>query len=463
MKRGSTLLRVMTRSRRVAMTLVIAMTATVGVSTLAFAEQSGQSSTSTQQQAAGSQGVEANAQLLAASAKPMTTAEEFALKEKFAAAKPSATAPEGSAARQAVWATANGVIGMSAHGGVVTAALARTASAGAVEAAKKTAPAAGVRGAVAASTTGALGVVAGPVAVVQRAVAVRRSAWTKAEIDTAQVQVADLYKAHAAESKGMSFYYDAAEDAVVVHGDLSPSLTAQMQHIRGVRVHSDPSGRGARDDCQRYADCGPNAWHFGSSSITNNYTGCTSGFNMSAAAGMGSTYTVTAGHCGNYGEQFYSGDQFFGYVLDKPSYPNFDFEQIGGQNYGKQIWQQTYNTRNQISGWTPGTGFPAQSGVCVSGQTSYWEECFATVSSTDATLCVQAGCTPGLLQYEQSNGSRMTQPGDSGAPIYSLDGSGNAQIHGIHIGTYEDSTWTWHYAEGFNTINNYYGGGLRTW
>ncbi|MDT5004267.1 MAG: hypothetical protein QOJ24_1443, partial [Mycobacterium sp.] len=352
-----------------------------------------------------------DAHLRAALQSPMNTAQRLALKQQYADARPSATAPEGSEARQAAWAAASHVMEMSARGGVVTAALPRTASATALEAAKKSFQMTGARSTI----------------------AVKRSVLTKAELDATTVRLSDLYNAHARRGEGMTFYYDAAEDAVIVTGNLSPSLTAQMKALRGVRVESSPSVRVSNNSGDRYNDSGP--WHFGAASITNQTTAnnCTSGFTMQDGPQNNyASYTVTAGHCGSAGNSFKSGGIWYGTITNKPAYPNWDAAKIQccGDQYGKQIYTNRYSTRNQITAWNPGPGRPAPSGVCVSGRAGYAEKCNGNISSINATFCVaQYVCTYDLIQYETPNtGEAMTSPGDSGAPVYSLNAAGEAQI-----------------------------------
>ncbi|MGI5487050.1 hypothetical protein [Microtetraspora malaysiensis] len=101
---------------------------------------------------------------------------------------------------------------------------------------------------------------------------------------------------------------------------------------------------------------------------------------------------------------------------------------------------------------------------------SGFEECFARVTDTDATVCFpqNPGCTYHLLTYERDNASQMSWSGDSGSPVYTLNNDGTANIHGMHVGIAVLSggggaRWHVHYAEKYSTIQSAFGGSIRNW
>jgi hypothetical protein len=378
-----------------------------------------------------------------------TTAQRVALKEKAATATPSSSAPTGSEARQEAWAEANGIMEMSAQDGVITAALPRTAPTSSLEASKATMRTAGLGGTV----------------------VVKRSKLTKAELDATTTKLIDFHDRSASHSV-MAFHFDAAQDAVVVSGNLPPAVAERAKGIGNVVLRMDPDARssrtseeGAQAGHDRYNDAGP--WHYGAASIANQTTSakCTSGFTMQGPPPDYAPYTVTAGHCGNKGNSFKSGNNWYGTITRKASFPTWDAAmlQCCGDQYGKHIWTSPTSTRSQITSWTPAVGRPAPSGLCVSGATTIWEKCDGNITSTNATFCDSGSCTPGVLEFRKNDGSQMTAIGDSGGPIYSLTSSGEAQIHGMTFANgWINGGWL-HYAEKFDTFRNLWGGTLRNW
>ncbi|MBY8870632.1 S1 family peptidase [Micromonospora sp. PLK6-60] len=385
-------------------------------------------------------GVQPDTELSSALENAETTAELFAVKERFASVQPDAAAPEGSQARQAALVAAGDLVEMSGYDGVVTAAISRTASPSAFEAAKR-------------SVTAARGRVA---------TAVVRSSMTRAELSATKVRLAELYEKYASPGDGMSYSFDAAKDVVVVKGKLSPSLVARLKEIGHVRVEVDSSAEFTRDQGERYADSGP--WHYGNAWIRNYRHGgsCSSGFTMNGPNNSGG-YSVTAGHCGNSFDDFYSGEHFYG-ELQRAPYPTFDLGKITccGQQYGKNIYTGQWVFRAQVTAFDPGLGKPGNNGACVSGQETRQEFCDLRVVSLSAVFCDTAGCTANLMEYRRDDGVRVTVGGDSGAAVYSLN-AGNAQVHGMHIGSGTFSGGRTQFAEKYSTIQRYYGGGLRTW
>jgi hypothetical protein len=378
-----------------------------------------------------------------------STAQRVALKEKVSTEKASASAPAGSEARQEAWAEANGILEMSAQDGVITAALSRTAPTSSLKTSKATVRTAGLAGTV----------------------VVKRSKLTKAELEATITKLIDFHGESARHSV-MSFHFDAAQDAVVVTGNLPPAVAQRAKSIGNIVLQLDPnatssrtSEEGAQAGHDRYNDAGP--WHYGAASITNqtDTSKCTSGFTMQGPPPDYAPYTVTAGHCGDNGNSFKSGDNWYGTITHKLTYPTWDAAQIKccGDQYGKHIWTSPTSTRVQFTAYNPAVGRPAPSGLCVSGATTIWEKCDATITSTNATFCDGDGdCTAGLIQYTKA-GTQLTATGDSGGPIYSLTPQGEAQIHGITVGNkWINGQWV-NFAEKYAGLKANFGGTIRNW
>lgn len=228
------------------------------------------------------------------------------------------------------------------------------------------------------------------------------------------------------------FYYDAKRDGVALNTTAPPDVVAPLL-VRYPTLLPPKYGTGGRDS--RRSDPAP---HRGGASITNGTSTCTSGFTIVSTA----RYMVTAGHCFSIRQNVYStgGEQYWGTVRNRPHFPYYDFEAIGGSSYGSVIYT------GNATGWTTLVGGAADPAVgaayCRSGQTTY-ELCSQVITSLNADFCDEAGCTPTVIAYEGPDG----QGGDSGAPLYQYSG-GKVHIRGLHFGQIDDTQ----YAEKWSTI-----------
>lgn len=438
------------RRRRLATARVLGGLAAVMASVTLVAGGSTASPKADGVQLSATDGVTSSERLLADLKAATTTAQRVALKEKAATAAPSTSAPAGSEARQQAWAEANGIMEMSARDGVITAALPRTAPPRSLESSRATMGAAGLDGTV----------------------VVKRSTLTKADLAATTVKLIDFYQTYARQYS-MAFHFDAAQDAVVVSGNLPPAMTNRVRNIGHVVLKMNPSnivnrlsGQNTQQGTDRYNDAGP--WHYGAAAIRNqnSFGLCTSGFTMQDGPDKNyAPYTVTAGHCGSPGTSFKSGNNWYGTMTYKPAYPTFDAAKLEccGDQYGKHFWTSPSSTRTQVNAYNPAVGRPAPSGLCVSGQTTIWEKCDAYITSTNASVCRAGACTYGVIEFRKGDGSQLAAPGDSGGPIYSLTPSGEAQIHGIIFASGSPNGTWFHYAEKFEGLRNLFGGTLRTW
>jgi hypothetical protein len=367
-----------------------------------------------------------------------TVTERFATKEALSTAVASETAPEGSEARQASWVDARDLVEMSAYDGVITAAISRTASPSAFQAARK-------------SIDGARG---------RSAVTVRRSSLTKDELFAVRVRVAELYEQQAAPGAGVFYAFDAAKDALVVRGNVAPALAERLKDLGHVQVETSPSYTVERTQGSRYRDTGP--WKFGGATLRNLAGGnvCTSGFTMQGTNNR--TYVVTAGHCGQAGDDFESGNgNWYSRAGAKAPYPTWDALKLEccDANFGRDYWITNNVSRKQLTAYNVGVG---QHYICHSGQTGNAEYCAMTITSGNGTICTPE-CTSGL--YEYTSNTTNSWPGDSGMSVYTKNVQGLMHVHGMQVGhgRLESANRRYNFAEKWEGLRDRFGGAIRSW
>lgn len=240
---------------------------------------------------------------------------------------------------------------------------------------------------------------------------------TQAELTSIRGAISGRQWKSDAKKYSYGFQYDAQRDAVTV-STTAPAATMAPLLAKYSGLVEATYGDASRDS--RQSDPAP---HRGGASITNGSSVCTSGFTITSTA----RYMVTAGHCFGMGQGVTStgGGQWWGSVRNRPSFPYYDFEAIGGNSYGSVIYtgNATGYTRLVSGAADPAVG----AAYCRSGQTTY-EKCSQVVTSLYGEFCDESGCTPNLISYEGPDGIA----GDSGGPLYQYKG-GTVQIKGLHI------------------------------
>jgi hypothetical protein len=263
---------------------------------------------------------------------------------------------------------------------------------------------------------------------------VQPSRTTKAELTSIRSVLEGRQWKAEAKKYSYAFYYDAQRDAMSVTTN-APAATMQPLLAKYGPVLQTKYSDVSRDS--RQSDPAP---HRGGASITNGSSVCTSGFTITSTA----RYMVTAGHCFSLGQRVSStgGGQLWGTVRNRPSFPYYDFEAIGGSTYGSVIYRGgATGTTILVSGASdPAVG----AAYCRSGQTTY-EQCSQVVTSLHAQFCDDAGCTVELIAYRGPDG----QGGDSGAPLFQYV-NGTVQIRGMHIAHAGDDQ----FAERWTTIRS---------
>lgn len=263
---------------------------------------------------------------------------------------------------------------------------------------------------------------------------VQQSRATKAELTAIRTALEGRQWKADAKKYAYGFHYDAQRDAMSVTTN-APAETMKPLLAKYPVLLQAKYGDVGRDS--RQSDPSP---HRGGASITNGSSVCTSGFTIVSS----DRYMVTAGHCFALGQRVFStgGEQLWGTVRNRASFPYYDFEAVGGGSYGSVIYVGgSTGTTILVSGASdPAVG----AAYCRSGQTTY-EKCSQVVTSLHAQFCDEAGCTVELISYEGPAG----EGGDSGAPLYQYV-SGTVQIRGLHIAHANEVM----YAERWTTIRS---------
>ncbi|HEX2051919.1 MAG TPA: S1 family peptidase [Actinomycetota bacterium] len=177
---------------------------------------------------------------------------------------------------------------------------------------------------------------------------------------------------------------------------------------------------------------------------------CTSGFSVSiSTGGRGS---VTAGHCYNNGQNLWSGTQYYGLTAGESGYPTWDMIRINpnGETFTNGIWVDPCCPSGRT---VTGRGDPSVGTLlCVSGMVTR-AKCGLEVTSTSAEFCDAAGCTPGLIRAEKP-GDVVSQPGDSGGPMYTRPTTSTATIRGMIVAHTSPSNV---YAEKVSSVESHLG------
>ncbi|MDO5094433.1 MAG: hypothetical protein Q4D79_13640 [Propionibacteriaceae bacterium] len=241
------------------------------------------------------------------------------------------------------------------------------------------------------------------------------------------------------EGKFFGFEYHPETDSVHVTGNISPSKLPARQLENGDLTfeYTTQGGRDSRRD-----DITP---HWGGARITSGGTACSSGFIVQDAGGT--RYALTAGHCGEAGSTWKSGNHSFGTMTNRASFPTRDFALLGGSIYGTYIWM---GDSDGIGMMTGAAKDPARgTAYCISGTTTN-ENCNKRVFSLAGSFCDQSGCTSGLAAYQ---GGKPSQGGDSGGPLVLKNNTtGRVYPRGIHIA----GAGNVGYAERWSTISRYF-------
>ncbi|WP_148256518.1 hypothetical protein [Kribbella flavida] len=263
---------------------------------------------------------------------------------------------------------------------------------------------------------------------------VQPSRTTQAELTAIRSTLESRQWTAGAKKYSYGFHYDAQGDVMSVTTNAPAAVMKPLlaKYPSLVQAKYGDVGRASRR-----SDPAP---HRGGASITNGTGVCTSGFTITSTA----RYMVTAGHCFTINQRVYStgGGQLWGTVRNRPRFPYYDFEAVGGGSYGSVIYVGNATGRTIL---VSGASDPAVGAAyCRSGQTTF-ERCSQVVTSLHAQFCDESGCTVELIAYR----GPASSGGDSGAPLYQYV-NGTVQIRGMHIAHADDTM----YAERWTTIRS---------
>jgi hypothetical protein len=218
----------------------------------------------------------------------------------------------------------------------------------------------------------------------------------------------------------IEWYVDVEHNVVAVGVvRITPELTAAAVRTFGPLValfattHTAPYFSSRQDDFE--------PWVAGSRISSPNTNGCTTGYVIRNVF-TNQTGLVTAGHCARLGDTVFNNGDPIGTVLYR-TYTNNgpDFAMIGGQTY--EPWAYT-------GPWNSQTGEAIRGAhqaiigdlLCFDG--SYTgENCSARVDAQNLCLRLNTGITTcGLNRAKSTNNTRLGQNGDSGGPVYGING-----------------------------------------
>ncbi|MFI7301551.1 hypothetical protein [Streptomyces sp. NPDC050121] len=248
-----------------------------------------------------------------------------------------------------------------------------------------------------------------------------------------------------ADKYGVATSYDAATDKMTVYTDAPESVTKSLRDS----YPGDLEFRHARLEEQktRFGDAQP---FWGGSALTGDGIKCTAGVTVTDPA-TEHTYLTTAGHCYSNLTHVYSRGQnghagnWVGQVTRRDR--NIDTELMYADSasaYGAHLFDGGLPSSGS-SVFVHGTSAPRlNTKVCVSGSVSL-NHCGHPIIRDRYSICYGSG---DCIKYGQAfvyarggtnppnyDNGQITQPGDSGAPIYRTDHTGAAAwIVGLHSG-----------------------------
>ena len=172
-------------------------------------------------------------------------------------------------------------------------------------------------------------------------------------------------------------------------------------------------------------------WHAGSR-INSPLGGCTTGFVLEQISNPAFRVMATAGHCGNLNDTITNNGDSIGTMVVREVQPNgLDYAFIGGSTYFPFSYTgtPTSNTGNPIKG----TRLPAVGLIICSNGATTGQNCTGKINATNLCLAFTDGITRcHLARAVSTDGSTMSQPGDSGGPIIRFEGQ--LLISGMHVG-----------------------------
>ncbi|MCI3273509.1 S1 family peptidase [Streptomyces cylindrosporus] len=279
---------------------------------------------------------------------------------------------------------------------------------------------------------------------------VRTSRFSQSQLDRIQKTATARDWNSDADKYGLATTYDATTDKVIINTDAPASVTRALAEkypgaleVRQARLESQRT---------RFGDAQP-FWG-GDALIGSEGSGaasCTAGFAVKQKA-TGHLYMTTAGHCYGLNTHVYSRGQNNGWGnwVGQVTRRNRDIDTELIQNTLTSAGYDSFIFTGGLASsgathFVHGTESPSVSRkVCVSGSVSF-NHCGHPISNTSYSICYSGGIDcikngQGFLYdrggtYPTYNNGKLTQGGDSGAPIYTTDDTDSAAwIVGGHSG-----------------------------
>jgi hypothetical protein len=232
------------------------------------------------------------------------------------------------------------------------------------------------------------------------------------------------------------WYVDVEANAVTVGlTEVTPAARAAARRTFGDRVRLVVAER-AHATSSRSIDFAP--WAGGDRIRTPKGT-CTSGFAIHRIADPTDQRMVTAGHCADLGALVTNGGESIGTVVEKNSSPDgLDVAYIGGQQYSPFIYLG--DPSSTVGRTTVGTSTLVKGlGICTSGSLT-GQNCAGSVGGTD--VCVNfddLGPKCHLAEAKTTDGSALSQKGDSGGPVVRMSAENGVIVVGMIVGGTNDN------------------------
>lgn len=242
---------------------------------------------------------------------------------------------------------------------------------------------------------------------------------------------------------------------VVLGGEAPPlgradTMRQPLEDVPAGAVVVEYGGESGR--ASRVNDSAP---HWGAAKITSGGTACTSGFTVRGKT-TGTLYSLTAGHCGANGSNWNSGTYYYGEMVGKSNYPDYDQARLGGSTNAPTIYTDgldNFSTR-KVTGANNGE---VGDSICASGTVTR-SICGIKIKALNATFCdnpaVESTCTYYLLRGRRDDDRVIARRGDSGGPVYQRNSTqARASVRGIIVAF--DMSGVRLFAERYTSISNH--------
>lgn len=222
--------------------------------------------------------------------------------------------------------------------------------------------------------------------------------------------------------KMVQSYYENYLNLITVEESDQASLSFATLKVNNQTTKQPRSG-------SRTADKEP---HLGAALVSSGDYLCTSGPSVRGIA-TDNVYSSIAAHCDEANSEWASGGYFYGKLTHKKDFPEFDSALLKDSVYTDEIWTNSLSvinygdnfTTRHITGMNNGT---VGTVYCVSGAKTL-AVCNAKMTAINVSADIKEQdsgkiyTANHLSMYESTNGAKICQHGDSGAPVYTRNTS----------------------------------------